>query len=143
MSGLSLVSKAGAAPAGIEGRRPQRLLCVSDLHLETSAGWDLPPADERPVFDVLVVAGDLTVRMDPRIQPAKFVRSHRGRFVETMAHCSFSSKVARLHLDLVDVTALVEAKRVAALWHACLPTDQRAGLRNRLACGTRRPPSSF
>jgi 3',5'-cyclic AMP phosphodiesterase CpdA len=34
---------------------------LSDLHLESIAKgtWDLPPADARPRFDVLIVAGDL------------------------------------------------------------------------------------
>lgn len=37
---------------------------MSDLHLETTVGWDLPPADAWPPFDVLVVAGDLITRME-------------------------------------------------------------------------------
>jgi 3',5'-cyclic AMP phosphodiesterase CpdA len=41
-----------------------RLWILSDLHLELTRGWDLPFPDERPAFDVLVVAGDLTTRME-------------------------------------------------------------------------------
>ncbi|WPO42871.1 metallophosphoesterase [Tardiphaga sp. 42S5] len=41
-----------------------RIWILSDLHLESTRGWDLPPADARPQFDVLVVAGDLITRME-------------------------------------------------------------------------------
>ena len=41
-----------------------RLWIASDLHLESTRGWDLPPADARPASDVMVVAGDLITRMD-------------------------------------------------------------------------------
>jgi predicted phosphodiesterase len=35
------------------------LWVLADLHLELTRGWDLPAPDERPAYDVLVVAGDL------------------------------------------------------------------------------------
>jgi predicted phosphodiesterase len=41
-----------------------RLWVMSDIHLELTRGWDLPPPSERPDFDVLVVAGDLITRME-------------------------------------------------------------------------------
>jgi predicted phosphodiesterase len=41
-----------------------RLWIQSDLHVELTRGWDLPAADARPRFDVLVVAGDLIPRME-------------------------------------------------------------------------------
>jgi Calcineurin-like phosphoesterase len=41
-----------------------RLWALSDLHLELTRGWHLPPVDARPQFDVLVVAGDLVPRME-------------------------------------------------------------------------------
>lgn len=41
-----------------------RLWILSDLHVELTRGWDLPTADARPRFDVLVVAGDLIPRME-------------------------------------------------------------------------------
>lgn len=40
------------------------LWVVSDLHLEATRGWDLPSVEERPHFDVMVVAGDLITRME-------------------------------------------------------------------------------
>ena len=40
------------------------LWILSDLHLESSSGWDLPAPDMRPQFDVLIVAGDLITRME-------------------------------------------------------------------------------
>jgi Icc-related predicted phosphoesterase len=40
-----------------------RLWILSDLHLELTRGWDLPPLEERPDYDVLVVAGDLITKM--------------------------------------------------------------------------------
>jgi predicted phosphodiesterase len=41
-----------------------RLWIMSDLHLELTRGWDLPSADARPDFDVMVVAGDLIPRAE-------------------------------------------------------------------------------
>jgi predicted phosphodiesterase len=41
-----------------------KIWIMSDVHIELSFGWDLPPEDERPDFDVLVMAGDLTPRME-------------------------------------------------------------------------------
>jgi predicted phosphodiesterase len=40
-----------------------RLWVMSDLHLELTQGWELPPPAERPAFDVMVVAGDLVPGM--------------------------------------------------------------------------------
>jgi len=36
-----------------------RFWVASDLHLESTSGWDLPPPSKRPVYDVFVCAGDL------------------------------------------------------------------------------------
>ncbi|MCK1603466.1 metallophosphoesterase [Bradyrhizobium sp. 166] len=41
-----------------------RLWPMSDLHLESTRGWDLPAGDARPDFDVMVLAGDLVPRME-------------------------------------------------------------------------------
>lgn len=41
-----------------------KLWVMSDLHLELTAGWDLPPPAVRPAFDVMIVAGDLVPRME-------------------------------------------------------------------------------
>jgi predicted phosphodiesterase len=41
-----------------------RLWILSDLHVELTRSWDLPAADARPPFDVLVIAGDLIPRME-------------------------------------------------------------------------------
>lgn len=38
------------------------LWILSDIHLELTRGWDLPPPAERPRFDILIVAGDLIPR---------------------------------------------------------------------------------
>lgn len=40
------------------------LWILSDIHVELTRGWDLPPPGDRPDFDVLVVAGDLIPRME-------------------------------------------------------------------------------
>ncbi|MDB5555351.1 MAG: Calcineurin-like phosphoesterase [Rhizobium sp.] len=40
------------------------LWIVSDIHLESTVGWELPSGNARPAFDVLVVAGDLIPRME-------------------------------------------------------------------------------
>jgi Icc-related predicted phosphoesterase len=41
-----------------------KLWIQSDLHMELTRGWDLPAAGDRPNYDVLVIAGDLTTRME-------------------------------------------------------------------------------
>ncbi|MGK7062870.1 metallophosphoesterase [Bradyrhizobium sp. 1050_B9_N1_2] len=41
-----------------------RLWILSDLHVELTRGWDMPSGDARPLFDVLVVAGDLIPRAE-------------------------------------------------------------------------------
>ena len=35
-----------------------RIWPISDVHLESTSGWDLPSGDARPSFDVMVVAGE-------------------------------------------------------------------------------------
>jgi predicted phosphodiesterase len=41
-----------------------RLWILSDLHLDSTRGCDLPPPSERPGFDVMIVAGDLIPRAE-------------------------------------------------------------------------------
>jgi predicted phosphodiesterase len=41
-----------------------RVWILSDIHLELTRGWDLPPAEARPDFDVLIVAGDLVPKAE-------------------------------------------------------------------------------
>ncbi len=45
-----------------------KLWILSDVHLELSGKWDLPPPAQRPDFDVLVVAGDLVPGMERGVQ---------------------------------------------------------------------------
>jgi predicted phosphodiesterase len=40
------------------------LWILGDLHLELTRGWDLPAIGARPNFDVLVLTGDITTRME-------------------------------------------------------------------------------
>lgn len=49
------------------------LWIVSDLHLESAHGWDLPAPNCRPSFDVMIVAGDLITKMDRGV---KWLRGH-------------------------------------------------------------------
>jgi hypothetical protein len=37
---------------------------ISDIHVESLRGWDLPSGSNRPDFDVLIVAGDLHTRFE-------------------------------------------------------------------------------
>jgi 3',5'-cyclic AMP phosphodiesterase CpdA len=41
-----------------------RIWVMSDLHLGSEPGWDVPPPDRWPPFDVLVAAGDLIPRQE-------------------------------------------------------------------------------
>jgi predicted phosphodiesterase len=45
-----------------------RLWVQSDLHMELTRGWDLPAAGDRPDYDVLVISGDLTTRMERGVE---------------------------------------------------------------------------
>jgi predicted MPP superfamily phosphohydrolase len=40
------------------------LWILSDIHVDSTRGWDLPSGLSRPRFDVMVVAGDLIPRME-------------------------------------------------------------------------------
>jgi hypothetical protein len=44
------------------------LWIMSDLHLESTRGWDLPAPAARPAFDVMIVAGDLIPRMERGVE---------------------------------------------------------------------------
>lgn len=41
-----------------------RLWIMSDLHLEATRNWDLPPPPQRPDFDAMIIAGDLITRAE-------------------------------------------------------------------------------
>lgn len=41
-----------------------KLWVGSDFHIDATRGWDLPPPNARPNFDVLVIAGDLIPRVE-------------------------------------------------------------------------------
>lgn len=41
-----------------------RVWLISDIHVESLRGWDLPSGEQRPDFDVLVCAGDLITRFE-------------------------------------------------------------------------------
>jgi predicted MPP superfamily phosphohydrolase len=45
-----------------------RIWQLSDLHMESTRGWDLPAVGARPDYDVLVVAGDLITRQERGVQ---------------------------------------------------------------------------
>ena len=100
-----------------------RLWVLSDLHVELTRGWDLPAADARPRFDVLVVAGDLIPRMERGVawlrervpdRPVIYVPgNHEGygcdldRTVEKAKQAANGSKVSVLQnhwIRLGDVT---------------------------------------
>lgn len=61
-----LHADSGSAPIGsfLRPRNKLRLWVMSDIHLELTRGWDLPTPEQRPDFDVLVVAGDLVPRAE-------------------------------------------------------------------------------
>jgi predicted phosphodiesterase len=58
-----------------------RLWIGSDFHIEASRGWDLPPPNARPNFDVLVIAGDLIPRAERGVAWLRERVSNRVVFV--------------------------------------------------------------
>lgn len=70
-----------------------RLWVMSDLHLELTEGWDLPPPAERPAFDVMVVAGDLVPRME------RGVRWLRDRVTEPVIYLAGNHEAYSTDLD--------------------------------------------
>jgi Icc-related predicted phosphoesterase len=79
-----------------------RLWILSDLHLELTRGWDLPFGDARPDFDVLVLAGDLTTRMERGV---RWLRDRVDRAVYVPGNHEFYG---------CDIDRTVEKARVAA-----------------------------
>lgn len=107
-----------------------RLWILSDLHVELTRGWDLPAADARPRFDVLVVAGDLIPRMERGVnwlrervpdRPVIYVPgNHEGygcdvdRNVEKAKQAAESSKVFVLQNEAIQLGNVTFAG--ATLW---------------------------
>jgi predicted phosphodiesterase len=100
-----------------------RLWIVSDLHLELTRGWDLPAGAARPDFDVMIVAGDQTPRMERGVnwilqrvpdRPAIYIAgNHEGygcdidRTVEKARQAAAGTKVFVLQNEVIrlgDVT---------------------------------------
>jgi predicted phosphodiesterase len=106
------------------------LWILSDLHLELTRRWDLPSAVSRPCFDVLVVAGDLTPRMERGVAwlrervpdcPVIYVPgNHEGygcdvdRTVEKAKHAAEGSKVFVLENEAIRIGDVTFAG--ATLW---------------------------
>lgn len=81
------------------------LWVLSDLHLELTRGWDLPSDAARPHFDVLVMAGDLTPRMERGVQwLLERVRDHPVIYVAGN-HEAYGA----------DLDRTIEKARIAAL----------------------------
>jgi predicted phosphodiesterase len=96
-----------------------RLWIMSDLHLELTRGWDLPSADTRPRFDVMIVAGDLVPRMERGVawllervtdRPVLYVAgNHEGygcdidRTVEKARQVAAGTNVSILQNDTVRI----------------------------------------
>jgi predicted phosphodiesterase len=95
------------------------LWILSDLHLEFSPRWELPSGDERPCFDVLVIAGDLTTRMErgvawllPRVtdRPVVYIGGNHefygcdiDRTVEKARRAATGTNVHILQNDAVEI----------------------------------------
>jgi predicted phosphodiesterase len=120
-----------------------RLWIQSDLHVEPARGWDLPAADARPRFDVLVVAGDLIPRMERGVawlrervpdRPVIYVPgNHEGygcdvdRTVEKAKQAAEGSKVFVLQNDALRLGNVTFAG--ATLWtDFALFGDQRRAM---------------
>jgi predicted phosphodiesterase len=53
-------------PAEQDDKGVNRVLLwiLSDIHVELTRGWDLPPPGKRPRFDIMIIAGNLIPRME-------------------------------------------------------------------------------
>ena len=109
-----------------EDRDEMRLWVLSDIHLE-SCEWDLPPVDQRPDYDVMIVAGDLIPGMDRGVRwlaqrvhdrPVIYVGgNHEGygtdidRTVEKARQAALGTNVTVLQDDacVIDDTTFVGA----------------------------------
>jgi Icc-related predicted phosphoesterase len=93
-----------------------RLWIMSDLHLESTRGWDLPAVADRPDFDVLVIAGDLIPRAERGVawilervdRPAVFVCGNHescdiDRTVEKARALAAGTNVHVLQNDTVQI----------------------------------------
>jgi Icc-related predicted phosphoesterase len=95
-----------------------RIWTISDLHLELSR-WDLPPKEQWPEFDVMVVAGDLTTRAERGVRwlqerisdrPVIYVIGNHERYgedcertVEKAREAAFGSNVRVLECDFCTI----------------------------------------
>jgi Icc-related predicted phosphoesterase len=86
-----------------------RIWPLSDLHLETSPGWDLPPSSERPAFDVLVVVGDVIPRGERAVRwllervsdkPVLFVMGNHESYGEDVDRTLDKAREAALGTNL-------------------------------------------
>ncbi|MGY3505200.1 metallophosphoesterase [Bradyrhizobium sp. USDA 4471] len=107
-----------------------RLWIMSDLHLESAAGWDLPRSGARPSFDVLVVAGDLIPRMERGVawlrervinQPVIYVAGNHefygcdiDRTVEKARQAAAGSNIHVLQNDAIRIEGVLFVG--ATLW---------------------------
>jgi hypothetical protein len=64
MSDSYSISQGRTTLAELDDRAPTDLWIMSDIDLELTRGWDLPASNERPTFNVAIVAGDLIRRME-------------------------------------------------------------------------------
>lgn len=103
---------------------------LSDLHLELTRGWDLPPANARPQFDVMVIAGDLVTRMERgvawllervRDRPVLYVPGNHefygcdiDKTVEKARHAAAGTNLHILQNDAVTIDGTLFAG--ATLW---------------------------
>jgi Icc-related predicted phosphoesterase len=99
-----------------------RIWPISDLHLESSTGWDLPSLENRPAFDVLVVAGDLIPRPERgvrwllervRDKPVVYILGNHERYgedadraVDKARKAALGTAVHVLEQDFVEINGV-------------------------------------
>jgi 3',5'-cyclic AMP phosphodiesterase CpdA len=124
-------------------RADVRLWIVSDMHMESTRGWDLPPPAERPSFDVMIVAGDLITRMERGVRwlrdrvddrPVIYVSGNHesygadlDRTVEKAKEAAFNTNVFVLADDSIQLGGVTYAG--CCLWtDYCLYGDRRRAM---------------
>jgi 3',5'-cyclic AMP phosphodiesterase CpdA len=96
-----------------------RAWIISDLHVELTEGWEIPGPSERPLFDIMIVAGDLIPRMERGVRwliervddrPVIYIAGNHeaygtdiDRFLEKAREAAAGTNIIVMENDVVDI----------------------------------------